>query len=160
MDERIILAIDPGYDRMGWAIGSVIDRNLEILGYGCITTNAKDDLQNRFAVILAELNLLCQKYQPTEMALETLFFSKNQTTAMAVSEVRGLLKTVAIQQHMKVSEYQPNHIKVAVTGAGNANKAAVKKMVELQLKIRVPSGTVDDTLDALALLLTHTAIVK
>jgi crossover junction endodeoxyribonuclease RuvC len=160
MDERIVLAIDPGYDRMGWAVGSVINRKLEVLEYGCITTAAKDDLQNRFSSILADLSLLCQKYHPTEMALETLFFSKNQTTAMAVSEVRGLLKTVAIQQKMKVAEYQPNSIKIAVTGAGNANKAAVKKMVELQLKIKVPSGTVDDTLDALALLLTHTAIVK
>ncbi|MDQ3008135.1 MAG: crossover junction endodeoxyribonuclease RuvC [bacterium] len=153
---KIFLGIDPGYDRVGWAFGSVSSRQVTVLKYGCIQTNNSDDIQMRYEQIRAELDALLTMYTPVQAALETIFFSKNQTTAIRVSEARGVIIGELLRHNVTFYEYNPMSIKLAVTGHGKADKAAVEKMVRLQLRIPV-SKVKDDAMDALAILLTHAA---
>lgn len=156
----ILMGIDPGFDRVGWAIGKVNARyEVEPLGYGLIQTNKSDDIFVRYAQIQRELLEVLKTYQPTSAGLETLFFSKNTKTALRVSEARGLIIGTLLKYNCMVSEYNPVQVKQAVTGYGQADKAAVEKMVRLQLKISEPK-IMDDTMDALALLLTHSTQYK
>jgi crossover junction endodeoxyribonuclease RuvC len=156
MSEVTILACDPGYERLGWAIGTRHNsQQLKVLAYGCLRTSAQAPLLTRFEQLYHQLSELTTQYQPHQLAIETLYFSRNQSTALAVSEVRGLLFGLAFQHHLSITQYTPAEIKLAATGYGKADKAAVRKMVELQLKLQVSAKEVDDTLDALALLLTH-----
>ncbi|HYD35480.1 MAG TPA: crossover junction endodeoxyribonuclease RuvC [Vitreimonas sp.] len=152
-----VLAIDPGYDRLGWAVAKVATTKIELLQYGLLQTKKTQSRWERYQEVITLLSELMTSYQPTELAIETLFFSKNTTSAMQVSEVRGLIFAEALKNHLTIFEYNPMTIKQAVTGTGKADKRAVEKMVRLQLKLSEVK-LVDDTLDALAVLITHSAI--
>jgi len=155
----IILAIDPGYDRVGWSLGQKNGSQLSVIKYGLIQTNKMASIFERYRAIETELDAIIKQHQPQQAALETLFFSKNQTTAMRVAESRGLILATLIRNRVECFEYNPGTIKLAVTGYGKADKKAVEKMVRLQLHVS-NEKLIDDTLDALAILLTHGAVAK
>jgi crossover junction endodeoxyribonuclease RuvC len=155
-NKEIILGIDPGYDRLGWAIGyKTKNRQVETIDYGCIQTNKKDSLFNRYEQIILELNKILEKYKPKYLAIETLFFSKNTKTAMKVSEARGVIISLCLQFNLEIFEYHPVQIKQAVAGHGQADKKAVDKMTRLQLNLNNDKKIIDDAMDALAIVLTH-----
>ena len=91
-----------------------------------------------------------KKYRPDMLAIETLFFSKNKRTALGVAEARGAVLSAAGAAKLRVLEFSPQQVKLAVTGYGGADKGAVARMVPrliaLPLKKRL-----DDELDAIAL---------
>lgn len=161
MAKQRILAFDPGYDRLGWAGADVMGGQLQLLGWGCITTQKNHSFNERLGELVREVEKVLMEMTPEVVVLETLLFSKNQTTALAVAEVRGSLKTCATQQGCSIFEYNPGSVKLAAAGHGKATKAQVEKMVRLQLGKQLPSAKLlDDTLDALALLITHAASVR
>ena len=133
---KTILGIDPGYDRLGWAVAQKNSSGFEIIGSGLITTSKKDSLPIRYGHIDKKLTQLLDKHQPNQLAIETLFFSKNKKTALQVSETRGVIISTCVRKGLEIFEYTPNQIKLTVTGYGNADKKAVAKMVELELKIK------------------------
>lgn len=155
----MIIAIDPGYDRVGWSVGTKTGAQLTVVEYGIIQTQKSASIFERYHQIETELEAIVSRHQPDEAALETLFFSKNQTTAMRVAEARGLILATLIRRDIHCFEYGPGQIKQAVTGYGKADKKAIEKMVRLQLKLPT-AKLVDDTLDALAILLTHASQLK
>lgn len=153
-NEPIILGIDPGYDRLGWAIGRGLNQTPQILAYGCLQTKSGDSLSQRYLSLDKQLTQILEKWQPTQLAIETLFFSKNKTTALKVSESRGVVLSCCARHGLKIFEYHPNQIKLAAAGHGHADKRAVEKMVRLQLKLK-NEKIIDDAIDALAIVLTH-----
>lgn len=159
---QTILAIDPGFDRVGWAVGNVERGKLNILQYGCIQTLKTENRFQRYSQIQVELSAIIDQHVPNQAAIETLFFSKNQTTAMHVSEARGVIISTLLHKQIEIFEYNPNEIKLAVTGYGKADKSAVEKMVRLQLgaQLTQKEKIIDDTMDALGILLTHSLMRK
>jgi crossover junction endodeoxyribonuclease RuvC len=147
------MGIDPGYDRLGWAIGQWDGKNWSQLDFGCIITDPKAAIFDRYQQIQTDLIELLKEFSPQQAGIESVFFSKNQTTAMRVSEVRGLIINNLLNQNCQIMEFTPNQIKQAVTGAGNADKTAVAKMVRLELQLD-QQVIIDDAMDALAILLT------
>lgn len=149
-----ILSIDPGYDRVGVAVIEKTPKGKEFLVYsGCITTSAKFPLRERIFAVGSEISLLIKKYKPESMALEKLYFTTNQKTAMGVSEARGVIIYEASRAGIPIFEYTPMQIKVAVAGHGHAGKEDVRKMVHKL--IDVPQGMrLDDEIDAIAVGLT------
>lgn len=156
--QLITLGIDPGYDRIGWAIGKGSGPKPEIIDFDCIQTNKKESIFNRYQAIDTQLQKIIKQYQPHDLAIETLFFSKNKKTALQVSEARGVILSCCTRNKLHIFEYYPNQIKLTVTGHGQANKAAVEKMIRLQLNIP-PVKIIDDAIDAIGIVLTH-AILK
>lgn len=154
----LILGIDPGYDRIGWAIGQGASPKPTILDFGCIQTNKNDSLVERYQAIEQQLQQIITQYQPIVLAIETLFFSKNKTTALKVSEARGVILSSCARNKLDIFEYHPNQIKLTVTGNGHANKAALEKMVHLQLDLP-HQKIIDDAIDAIGIVMTH-AILK
>lgn len=161
---HIILGIDPGYDRLGWSVATSHSQPLQILGYGCIVTDKKADMMSRYTQIITELHQILSQYHPTVAAIESLFFSKNQTTAMRVAEVRGVIIAQLLAHQLQIHEYNPMQIKLVAAGHGQADKTAVAKMVKLQVKwptAQEPtSKTLDDALDAVAMCLTDSVLSK
>lgn len=150
----VILGIDPGYDRVGWAVGIYKNSKFEVFDLGCIQTDKKAEIFSRYDQIVKELEKIIEKYSPDHLAIESLFFAKNKTTAMRVSEARGVIISILLSAGAKIFEYRPNEIKLAVTGTGNADKKAVEKMVKMQIKYDL-NGQIDDAIDALAVAMTH-----
>jgi len=162
MANPIIIGIDPGYDRLGWAIARYGNNAWQIFEHGCIITDRQGKIEDRYQQILEDLTAIIKRHQPEEAAIETLFWFKNQSTAMQVSEARGLILATLLKAGLKISQYTPLQIKQAVTGYGRADKKAVEKMVRLELAIDQNSAKeiLDDTFDALALLICHQASRK
>ncbi|MEN9912674.1 MAG: crossover junction endodeoxyribonuclease RuvC, crossover junction endodeoxyribonuclease RuvC [Candidatus Parcubacteria bacterium] len=153
----IILGIDPGYDRLGIAVIEKPSKGRENLLYsGCLQTSAKDSIYNRFHAVGAEVARIIAEYKPDAMALETLFITKNQKTAMRVSEARGIIIYEAVRAGIPVHEYGPMEIKSAITSDGKSDKERIIKMVHLLIDIPAKK-TVDDEYDAIAVALTHAA---
>ncbi|MGD9129836.1 MAG: crossover junction endodeoxyribonuclease RuvC [Candidatus Woesebacteria bacterium] len=154
-----ILGIDPGYDRLGWAIAQNLNDQWTKIHYGCIQTKKKDDLFKRYQDLNQELEKIIQQFKPDQAAVESLFFFKNKKTALQVSEARGIILACLIKNKVKIFEYTPLQIKEAVTGFGRADKKSVEKMVRLEFQLN-DQKIIDDAIDALALILTHHILIK
>ncbi len=152
-----ILAIDPGYERLGIAVLEKLPRQKDALLYSdCFKTSAKLPFSERLLAIGDEISRLIEKWRPEAFVLEKLFFQNNQTTAMHVAEVRGALMYLAVSRGIPLFEYVPQEIKMAVAGSGSADKQAVIDMVGKLIKIEKEIQH-DDEYDAIAAALTHSA---
>lgn len=146
---KLILAIDPGYDRCGVALVKAGTPS-ELVHSSCIVTNKKDGQEKRLFHIYTEISTLVKKWKPTHVAVETLFFSSNKTTAIKVAEARGVIVLLAGMYGLPLIEQSPQAVKMAMAGVGNADKKQIQKMVALTLKIDI-SNKIDDEIDAIAL---------
>jgi len=151
MKFMIILGIDPGTTRIGYAVIEKKDSdNLNLLTCGCLESKNKEQ-KDRLKEISDLILDLILKYRPEVLAIEKLFFTKNAKTALAVAEARGVIINSA--NSLNIREFTPLEIKVAITGYGKAEKEQVKKMACRILKLeKMPK--IDDTSDALAIALT------
>ncbi|MBI5456239.1 crossover junction endodeoxyribonuclease RuvC [Candidatus Kaiserbacteria bacterium] len=151
-----VLAIDPGYGRCGFAIVEK-EKGKETLLYSeCVETPKTQDFPERLATVVAACTRLIEKHHPNAVAIEKLYFTKNQKTAMHVAEVRGALIATAAGAKLPVSEYTPGQVKSAVAGWGNADKTSVAQM--LHALVRIEKKILhDDEYDAIAIGLTHLA---
>ena len=152
-----ILGIDPGFDRMGICVLEKERAKETLLYSACISTNKKETFEQRLAVLGKELETILKKYKPGELAIEKLFFAKNQTTAIQVAEVRGVILYLSHLHGLSVHEYSPPQVKVAVAGHGRASKADIENMVPKIVKVSNSKEMLDDELDAIAIALTHSA---
>lgn len=144
-----VLAIDPGYDRIGMAVMENTPAG-ELLHYSsCFETSRDEGLNDRIYALGLELEKILSKYQPDSVAIETLFFNKNIKTGIGVAEARGAIIYIARKFGCLVYEFGPQEIKVAVTGYGNSDKNAVISMTKRLVK-NVPKKALDDEYDAIA----------
>jgi len=145
-----VLGIDPGTQRIGYGIVRCEGSRVELLDAGILTIREKG--QGALSETKRDIDRLIKKFKPQCMALEKIFFTKNQKTAIAVAHARGVIVLAALEAGLTVHEYTPSEVKRAVAGYGSADKKAVAKMVRFILK--EPSlSVIDDASDALALAL-------
>ena len=150
----VILGIDPGFARVGWAVLKVQNSVFKIQNYGCIETSRDIASQERLADVYRQVCVFIKKYKPDILAIEELFFTSNAKTAFKVGEARGVIILAGALQKIPVFSYTPLQVKIAVTGYGNADKSQVGKMIKAILKLKeLPK--LDDTVDAIAVALTH-----
>jgi crossover junction endodeoxyribonuclease RuvC len=153
----IILGIDPGYDRLGLAVIEKLNIKKDRVVYSsCLQTSSKENIYDRLRAVGDEVCVILDKYKPDVVALETLFITKNQKTAMRVAEARGIIIYEAKKRDVAIVEYSPMQIKVAVTGDGTSDKIRMIKMVNLLVEIPHKIAR-DDEYDAIAVALTHSA---
>ncbi|PIR84624.1 hypothetical protein COU16_03560 [Candidatus Kaiserbacteria bacterium CG10_big_fil_rev_8_21_14_0_10_47_16] len=152
-----VLAIDPGYDRLGVAIMERGESGKEVLIFStCISSDKNSPLPSRLHSLGVAIDNLLTEYAPNAVGIETIFFNKNQKTGIAVAEARGIILYLAQVHGCTVHEYGPQEIKVAVTGYGNSDKHAVMDMVK-RLVPNVPAAALDDEYDAIAVGITTLA---
>nr|QNO49553.1 crossover junction endodeoxyribonuclease RuvC [Methanosarcinales archaeon ANME-2c ERB4] len=151
----MIIGIDPGLAKTGFGIIDDAD-GIRCVRYGVITTPSDARLQTRLRTIFREMQEILDMYEPDELAIERLFFSRNVTSAIEVSHARGVILLAAAECAIEVFEYTPNQIKQAVTGSGRADKKQMQKMVGMLLGIDEKMPV--DAADALAAAIGHAHI--
>lgn len=150
----IILGIDPGIATLGFGVIEAERGNFKALDYGVITTPKEESTPVRLAMIEEGIKNLIERYKPDAVAIEELFFCKNQKTAIVVAEARGVALLTAIKHCGRLYEYTPMQIKQAITGYGGADKQQIQNMVRVLLKLTsIPKP--DDAADALAVAICH-----
>ena len=151
----IILGIDPGIATLGYGVIEKDDRgNFRAIDCGVVTTPKDEGLPVRLAMLEEKLAKILDKFQPDEVAMEELFFTKNITTGIAVAHARGVALLTCVKACGRLYEYTPMQIKQAITGYGKADKKQIQITVASLLKLpSVPKP--DDAADALAIALCH-----
>lgn len=145
-----ILGIDPGTARMGFGIIEVDGSSIKLVDYGCIKTQARDQMGDRLVEIYRDLQQVIAQHKPNRVSIENLFFFNNQKTAITVSQARGVAILAARQAGLPIFEPTPLQIKQAVACYGKADKAQVQRMVKVLLGLDfIPKP--DDAADALAI---------
>lgn len=148
---KVVLGIDPGLGRMGYAVVTGTLTHPKLVEVGCIQTTGTDHGQ-RLSKITKELDAIIARHSPTIAALERLYFSVNVKTALQVAEARGVIMERLTSAGLTVVEPSPQAVKLAATGQGNADKKQVQKMLCLIFKLnKAPQP--DDAADALAVAL-------
>ena len=150
----IILGVDPGIATIGFGVIEARRGQNILKQYGVITTPAGLPLANRLLQISEDMDALIRQFQPDEMAVEELFFTKNITTGIAVAHGRGVILLSAQKLGLPIFEYTPMQVKQAVAGYGGADKRQVMLMTQRLLNMKeIPRP--DDAADALAIAICH-----
>ncbi len=150
--KKIVLGIDPGLGRMGYAVLTGTLSQPQILTVGCLETSNKLTHGQRLLALSSGVQNILKQFKPTSIAIEKLYFSKNVKTALQVAEARGAIMLELTREKCPVIELSPQEVKLAATGIGNADKLMVQKMLKLIFKLNmVPKP--DDAADALAVAL-------
>ena len=159
MPNDLIIGIDPGYGRVGIAILENKKSNQKLIYSECFETDSKLEQSERLGLIADRIDKVINKFNPSKLAIESLLFSKNTKTALKVAEARGVILAEAARKNIPVSEFNPNEVKLAVTGFGKSDKKQVinmiEKIIEIKNKIKY-----DDEYDAIAVAITCAVIHK
>ncbi len=150
----IVLGVDPGLATTGYGVLSSENGKVKMMEFGTIKTNPREPTPLRLKVLSDKLRALINKYHPSIVASEKIFFCKNVKTAMVVGEAIGVISLTCADLSIDMIEYAPLEIKQAIVGYGLAVKIQMQKMLQRLLGLKeIPKP--DDAADALAVALTH-----
>ncbi|MGA7173138.1 MAG: crossover junction endodeoxyribonuclease RuvC [Candidatus Dormiibacterota bacterium] len=150
----LVLGLDPGLALTGWALIDGGGGRVLLRDAGVWSTASDQDQGRRLLSLWESFSELVSSQRPDAVSVERLYFSRNVSTAMAVSQARGVLVCAAAQAGIELHEYTPNEVKQAVTGSGSAPKQQVARLVRLLLGDGVPLRP-DDISDACAVGICH-----
>jgi crossover junction endodeoxyribonuclease RuvC len=149
-----IIGIDPGTGLLGFGVIDAEAGRTTLVDAGVISTKKNQAIDERLEEIYRHLCDIVAENKPQVMAIEKLFFAQNNTTAMSVSEARGVAILAGKLGGLEIAEYTPLQIKQALTGYGRADKKQMQEMVRVILGLKeVPKP--DDCADALAAAICH-----
>ena len=149
-----ILGIDPGYAIVGFGVLDYDGLKFTPVEYGAVLTEAGTPFPERLRAIHEDIEFIFEKFCPDCMAVERLYFTTNQKTAIDVAQARGITVLSAAMRDIPVSEYTPLQVKLSVTGYGKAEKRQVMEMTRQLLGLaQIPKP--DDAADALAIAICH-----
>lgn len=153
----IILGVDPGSVITGYAIiKKNKNRCIEVIDFGCIITDKFATTGERLKKIHKEITKLIEKHKPEIVSVENLFFFKNFKTVMPVSQTKGVILLAAAEKKIKVYEFTPLQMKMAIAGYGRAEKKQIKEMIKKivdldSFDLKKNNRKKDDAFDALGI---------
>ncbi|MCX7729440.1 MAG: crossover junction endodeoxyribonuclease RuvC [Bacteroidia bacterium] len=151
----IILGIDPGTVRMGYAIIECLNNQpTKVLSIGYIDLSDISEHPEKMKVIYEDLSELIKRFCPDEMAIESPFYGKNVQSMLKLGRAQGVAMAAGFVHHLSVTEYPPKTVKLSITGNGNASKeqvaAVLKSIVSFQYTEKY-----NDATDALSVAVCH-----
>ena len=147
-----ILGIDPGSRTTGFGVIDTDGRRSVRVASGCIQVGAQAGPE-RLGTIFDRIAAIVAEHRPHEMAVEQLIFARDPTAALKIGQARGAVLCAGLKGGVKVHEYSPKSVKLAVVGTGGADKVQVQHMVRVLLAL--PEEPAEDEADALAIAICH-----
>ena len=155
----IILGIDPGLITTGYGLIRSHNNVCDIIDFGTINPNKDSSLSKRLKTIYEDISYIIDKYNPSIMAIEEVFYGKNVKSALLLGHARGASMVCASLQKIPVFEYSARKVKKSVTGNGTAHKSQVQYMIIKEFNLKQNNFSTDAS-DALAIALCHLNQVK
>jgi crossover junction endodeoxyribonuclease RuvC len=150
----IILGIDPGSRKAGYALIEVQGRKMSYITSGALKYDHVDEFIDRLGLIYQSCEEILKKHQPDEVSVEALIYVKSVEALSKLAQARGAMIAAFSHTHSgKIFEYAPNLVKVSVTGHGHASKEAVDKALGMMFG-KINFKTADES-DALAIAVCH-----
>ena len=145
-----IIGIDPGLLCTGFGILDISGNEFSVVDYGVVKTNSKDPLNIRLKTIYEDLEYIINRYKPSVMSIEQIFYGKNVKAALLLGHARGIPMLLSANNGLPLFEFSARKIKQSLTGNGNATKEQVQFMVKNLLSMdKIPEPI--DASDALAI---------
>ena len=148
-----ILGIDPGLRRTGWGMIACEGNKLVFLACGSVETHERAALAERLVAIHDGLVKVVEEFMPDEAAVESTFVNRDGAATLKLGQARGIAMLIPARAGLAVAEYAPNLVKKTVVGAGHAEKAQIRMMIDVLLPKANPRT--HDAADALAIAITH-----
>ena len=103
----VILGVDPGLAHTGWGIVETRGSVCRARAYGCVETKAHEPIDMRLGRIYDELSRVIQKYEPTALSIEGIYFGQNVRSAIPTAQARGAAIVACSKAGLTVGEYTP-----------------------------------------------------
>lgn len=150
----IILGIDPGSRKAGYALIDVQGKKFSYITSGVLKYDKTEEFLERLGMIYQSCDELMTKYQPDEVSVEALIYVKSVDALSKLAQARGAMIAAFSRTRLgKIYEYAPNAIKASVTGHGHADKEAIDKAMTMMFG-KMSFKTSDES-DALAIAVCH-----
>jgi len=150
----IILGIDPGSRKAGYALIDVQGKKMSYLTSGVLKYDHVDEFIDRLGMIYESCSELINKFNPDEVSIEALIYVKSVDALSKLAQARGaMIAAFSKNKKGKIFEYAPNAIKSSVTGHGHADKESVDKAMSMMFG-KMTFKTSDES-DALAIAVCH-----
>jgi len=143
-----ILGIDPGSVATGYG---VVERRGAVavhIAHGTLRPPRSAALPLRLAFLHAEVARLVAMQRPDAVAVEQVFAGRSPLSALVLGQARGAVLAALATAGVPIREIPPQHVKLAVTGTGAAEKSQVQAMVRRLLALDATPQR--DAADALA----------
>ena len=152
-NQNVILGVDPGLNKTGWAIINGYSNFDTHIAHGEITTKNNQELGTRLNIIYDELLMIFNTFSPNAVAVEKIFTNQNPESSLKLGKARGVVYLVSAKHNLTINEYSPNTVKKNLVGYGHADKEQIQKM----LKRIFPklSFSSEDAADAMAVAICH-----
>jgi crossover junction endodeoxyribonuclease RuvC len=152
--ERAVLGVDPGIATAGLAVVGERDRRPVLVWSTTVRTPAGLDESARLRILYGAVRDAIGDHGPQAVAVERLMWGRNVGSAMSVARATGVVLLAAADAGLRVDEYPPLEVKMAVTGIGNAGKDQVRQaLIRTHGLDGVPAQP--DAADAVAVALCH-----
>lgn len=148
-----VLGIDPGLSLTGYGIVDA-GRPVRAVAAGVVRTDPRAPIAERLNELFDDLGAMIAEYHPTEAAIEEVFVNRNLQTVTSVGRASGVAILAVARAGLRITEYTPSAVKLAVTGYGGAAKEQVQAMVARRLGLTAAPDPADAA-DALAVALCH-----
>jgi crossover junction endodeoxyribonuclease RuvC len=154
---RIILGIDPGLASTGFGVLRCEANRYRHVEHGIICTDPRQDTGRRLLEIRKAILAVLKNFAPDEAAVETVYFSKNSSSALPVAQARGVILCTLAEKGVPFAEYTPQALKQAVIGRGKADKFQMQEVMRMLLGLAEPPSP-DHAADALAAAFCHAGV--
>lgn len=155
----IVLGFDPGTNFTGYGVVKKNGSSYIHIANGFIHPEKGDEkkFEEKLKFFFDEVTSLIEKFSPDAVSLEEIFSGINIKSAFKLAHLRGIIMLAVAKKNIRLFEYSPREIKLAVTGRGNASKEQVKHMVKILLNLGSSDFVLHsrDSSDALAAAICH-----
>ncbi|MCL1595051.1 MAG: crossover junction endodeoxyribonuclease RuvC [Actinomycetia bacterium] len=149
-----VLGIDPGLTRTGYGIVDSSRGVITAVTAGVIRTDPVATVAERLVELQQDMIGVLDDHPIDMAAIEQVFVNRNRGTAMAVARASGVIMATIATRGIAVAEYSPSQVKLAVTGAGDADKQQIAAVVAMRLGLAKVDGPAD-VADALGIAMCH-----
>jgi crossover junction endodeoxyribonuclease RuvC len=143
-----ILGIDPGSVATGYGVVERRGAGVVYIAHGTLRPPRSAALPSRLAFLHDEVGQLVARLRPDAVAVEKVFAGRSPFSALVLGQARGAVLAALAAAAVPIREVPPQHVKLAVTGTGAAEKSQVQAMVRRLLSLAATPPR--DAADALA----------
>ena len=124
MFDTCVLGVDPGIASLGLAAVCRRARRPHLLWSQTLRTSSDQPEELRLREIYEGVTEAIARHGAASVAVERVAWNRNVTSGLHVARATGVVLLAAADAGLRVEEYGPLEVKSAVTGVGNADKAA------------------------------------
>lgn len=154
-DAELVLGIDPGLQRTGYALlaPAPTPREGHLVEAGVIRLRREHSLTERLIELEDALSTLLTRHHPQALACEELYAHyRHPRTAILMAHARGIILACAARHGLQIISIAATNVKKLLTGNGHAGKRQMQLAVAATLRLpALPEPS--DVADAIAIAL-------